>query len=400
MEGIGAPSVLNEAFGSVDAGSRPDMQQARLVDTTMLYAPKSGGVKRYLTAKRDWLRRERPNVDHCLVVPGDTDAYHGEGVWSVYAAIPFGDGYRLPTSAAAWRRRLIEQRPDLIEAGDPFAPGMAALKAGQMVGCPVIGFCHTDMGALAGLHIGEWAEKPIRRQWAKLYDRFDHVLTPSRYMVQRLEDEGVEAVTAMPLGVDVDTFSPDKADRERVREELGLRPDQRLLVFAGRPAREKRLEILVEAVEQLGDRYVLLLIGAGEGAPASDRIRCLPFETQPADLARVLASCDAFVHANGTEPFGLIVLEALACGLPVVGPSIGGIAETVDEAVGMRAAHQTASAFAEAIEALFARDITAIGAAARDRAVSRHRWEVIFERLADFYAAKTGRPGFLGDRRA
>ena len=364
----------------------------------MLYAPKSGGVKRYLTAKRDWLKLHRPHVDHSLVVPGDVDAYHGEGLWSVYAVIPFGDGYRLPTSAAAWRRRLIDQRPDLIEAGDPFAPGMAALKAGQTVGCPVIGFCHTDMGALAGLHIGEWAEKPIRRQWAKLYDRFDHVLAPSRYMAERLRAEGVDSVTAMPLGVDTDIFSPDRADREAVRETLGLRPDQRLLVFAGRPAREKRLEILVEAVEQLGDRYVLLLVGAGEGAPASDRIRCWPYEKHPADLARVLASCDAFVHANGTEPFGLVVLEAMACGLPVVGPSIGGIAETVDEAVGMLAAHQTGNAFAEAIEALFERDVATIGAAARRRAVARHRWDVVFERLAAFYAAKTGRPGFLGAR--
>ena len=366
----------------------------------MLYAPKSGGVKRYLTAKRDWLRAHRPYVEHSLVVPGETDAYDGEGIWSVYTVIPFGQGYRLPTSAAAWRKRLIEQRPDLIEAGDPFAPGMAALQAGQSVGCPVIGFCHTDMGALAGLHIGEWAERPIRRQWAKLYDRFDHVLTPSRYMAERLHDEGVETVTAMPLGVDIDTFSPHHADRDAVRDRLGLRPEQRLLVFAGRPAREKRLEILVEAVEQLGDDYVLLLIGAGEGAPASERIRCWPYEKRPAELARVLASCDAFVHANGAEPFGLVVLEAMACGLPVVGPSIGGIAETVDDEVGVLAAHQTGAAFAEAIEALFERDVAAVGAEARWRAVAKHRWDVVFERLADIYAATTGRPGFLGGRRS
>jgi alpha-1,6-mannosyltransferase len=389
-------SVLNEAFGyGAGVSARVEEARARLVDTTMLYAPKSGGVKRYLTAKRDWLRANRPQVDHSLIVPGEADAYDGEGIWSVYTVIPFGDGYRLPTSAAAWRRRLIQQQPDLIEAGDPFAPGMAALQAGQAVGCPVIGFCHTDMGALAGLHIGEWAERPIRRQWAKLYDRFDHVLTPSRYMAERLRAEGVETVTAMPLGVDIDTFSPDRADRDAVRRTLGLRPDQKLLVFAGRPAREKRLEILVEAVEQLGDDYVLLLVGAGEGAPASDRLRCWPYEKRPADLARVLSSCDAFVHANGAEPFGLIVLEAMACGLPVVGPSIGGIAETVDETVGVLATSQTGAAFAEAIEALFARDLDAVGAEARKRAVARHRWDVVFERLADIYAATTGRRGFL-----
>jgi len=368
--------------------------EARFVDTTMLYAPQSGGVKRYLTAKREWLARNRPLVDHHLVVPGAADVYDGDGVWSVYTVVAFAHGYRLPTSNSAWKRRLTRLNPHLIEAGDPFTPGMAALRAGQELGCPVIGFCHTDLGALAALHIGEWAEKPARRKWAKVYSKFDHVLACSRYMAGRLRDEGVSKVTAMPLGVDTALFRPFEDARAWLRAELGLPASTRLLVFAGRPAREKRIEVLVEAVERLGDPYVLLLVGAGERADVSDRVLTWPYQARSENLARVLAGCDAFVHANSAEPFGLVVLEAMACGLPIVGVPVGGVAESIDDAVGQVAADIDAAAMAEAIEALFARDVESLGRAARSRAVERHGWNAVFERLSGFYGEMTGLEAF------
>src|SRR6185437_2574316 len=104
-----------------------------------------------------------------------------------------------------------------------------------------IGFCHTDLGALAALHIGEWAEKPVRKHWATIYSEFDQVLAPSRYIAGRLAEAGVENPIAVPLGVDVNVFNADHADRAALRRELGLTSKHRLLVFAGRPAREKRL---------------------------------------------------------------------------------------------------------------------------------------------------------------
>jgi alpha-1,6-mannosyltransferase len=368
----------------------------RFVDTTMLYAPKSGGVKRYLTAKRAWLSAHRPLVQHSLVVPGEIDAHDGEGLWSIYtASLPLSDGYRFPFTKGAWCKRLIKQMPDLIEAGDPYTPGLAAQLAGQKLGIPVIGFCHTDVVALAQLHIGEWSLKTIRKKWAQIYGRFDKVVAPSRHMAARLAEEGVDGAIALPLGVDVQTFNPERGDRERLRAKLEVSSDTRLLVFAGRPAREKRLDVLVEAVERLGDPYRLLLIGAGEGAPPSDLVLNLPYESSLTGLARLLASCDAFVHANVTEPFGLVALEAMACGLPVVAPPAGGVAESVDEHVGQLATRQDPEAFAEAIEALFARDIRAIGAEARRRTVEQHRWDAVFDRLSRVYADVSGAQAFL-----
>src|SRR6476646_3260131 len=101
---------------------------ARLIDTTMLDAPRSGGVKRYLTAKRAWFGANRPLVRNVLITPGPKDAYDGHGKVSIYAApLPFGDGYRWPLSKTAWMDRIIRQRPTLIEAGDVYTPGLAAL---------------------------------------------------------------------------------------------------------------------------------------------------------------------------------------------------------------------------------------------------------------------------------
>lgn len=367
----------------------------RLVDTTMLYAPRSGGVKRYLTAKRAWMSARRPYVRHTLVVPGARHGHDGAGRLSIYAApLPFGDGYRWPMGAGGWMKRLMRQRPSLIEAGDPYTPGMAALKAGAALGVPVIGFCHTDLGALAALHIGEWAEGPVRGHWARIYRRFDRAVAPSRYIAQRLADGGVADPVVLPLGVDTRLFHPGRGDRAALRARLGLTQAHRILVFAGRPAREKRVDILVEAVERLGDPYVLLLVGAAGGASAGGRVIELAYQSDPAALAGVLCACDAFVHANDAEPFGLIILEAMACGLPVVGVRSGGAGEILDETIGGLAARSTARDIAGAVRALFEGDPAALGAAGRRRAVERHDWESVFSRLCGLYAEVTGDAAF------
>lgn len=384
-------------LSSFSAEIDPPLDTVRLVDTTMLYAPRSGGVRRYLSSKRAWLAANRPGVRHTLVVPGARDSYDADGRVSIYAApLPFGAGYRWPVVKAAWMERLIRQRPDIIEAGDPYTPGLAALRAGSALGVPVVGFCHTDLGKLAALHIGEWAEKPVQKRWAAIYRQFDQAVAPSRFIAGRLIEAGVHNAIGLPLGVDTELFHPGRADREALRRRLGVSSEEKLLVFAGRPAREKRLDVLVGAVERLGAPYRLLFVGAGGGAPASDRAICIDYVREPIELASILASCDAFVHGNDNEPFGLIVLEAMACGLPVVGVAAGGVAESVDDSVGQLAARSEAAVFAEAVEALFSRDIAAVGAAARRRAVERHGWDAVFRQLCFIYGGLTGRAAFDG----
>ena len=374
-------------------------ERPRLVDTTMLYAPRSGGVKRYLLSKQAWLEAERPGVAHSLVVPGAHHKAGDDGVVQLHATkLPFGDGYRWPTSVRRWGAWVASLNPSIIEAGDPYTPGQGALEAGQRAGCPVVGFCHSDPAGLAALHFGEWAKKPVEKRWARLFGQFDRVVSPSRYIARRLEEAGIEDIVVQPLGVEVDTFRPDRRDRDWLLKKLGLPASARLLCFAGRPAREKNIDVLIEAVQRLGDPYHLVLVGAGAGLPAEDRVISLPYEANPKAVAKIIASCDAFVHANDKEPFGLIVLEAMACGRPVVGVNAGGVKETVDDSVGQLAKSADPVHYAAAIEALFARDIEALGAAARVKAVERFSWSRVFEGMCMTYADVSGQRAFVEPR--
>ena len=367
----------------------------RLVDTTMLFAPRSGGVKRYLLSKKAWLEENRPGVAHSLVVPGARHKAGADGIVQLHATkLPFGDGYRWPTSVRRWGAWVASLNPSVIEAGDPYTPGQGALEAGQRAGCPVVGFCHSDPAGLAALHFGEWAKKPVEKRWARLFGQFDKVVSPSRFIARRLEEAGVGDIVIVPLGVEIDTFRPDRRDRDWLLKKLGLPASARLLCFAGRPAREKNIDVLIQAVQQLGDPYHLVLVGAGAGMPAEERVISLPYEANPKAVAKIIASCDAFVHANDKEPFGLIVLEAMACGRPVVGVNAGGVAETVDDTVGQLAKSADPKHYAAAIEALFARDIEAIGQAARARAVDRFAWNRVFENLCEVYGGVSGEAAF------
>lgn len=368
----------------------------RMIDTTMLYAPRSGGVKRYLLSKKAWLEANRPGIAHSLIVPGARHQAGTDGIVKLHASkLPFGDGYRWPTSVKRWGAWVASMKPSLIEAGDPYTPGQGALEAGQRVGCPVVGFCHSDPAGLAALHFGEWAKKPVEKRWARLFGQFDRVISPSQFIAQRLIEAGVGNIVVRPLGVEIDTFRPDRGDRAWLLKRLGLGADARLLCFAGRPAKEKNIDVLIEAVQKLGAPYHLVLVGAGTGMPPEDRVIALPYERDPKAVARIIASCDAFVHANDKEPFGLIVLEAMACGVPVVGVNAGGVAETVDSSVGQLSVSADPDDYAQAIEALFERDVPALGQAARAHTVEKFAWNRVFEDLCMIYADVSGKPAFV-----
>jgi len=87
----------------------------------------------------------------------------------------------------------------------------------------------------------------------------------------------------------------------------------------------------------------------------------IPYRRDSIELAQWLASADALVHAGTKETFGLVILEAMACGLPVVAARASAIPELIDESVGMLAEPGSATSMAEAIVALYERDVAAVG---------------------------------------
>jgi alpha-1,6-mannosyltransferase len=189
-----------------------------------------------------------------------------------------------------------------------------------------------------------------------------------------------------PLGVDTSVFHPYRRDAA-LRGRLGLAPQTRLLVFAGRFANEKNMWVLEQAASALGPPYALLAIGSGPHPPRGSNVITLPFESDANSLAGWLASADALVHAGDQETFGLIVLEAMSCGIPVVCADAGGVRELVDASVGIRVRPCDASAMAAGIDALFASDAKSRGRLARARAVRDYDWNVVMPSIVAYYRA-------------
>jgi alpha-1,6-mannosyltransferase len=360
-----------------------------VVDTTMFFCARSGGVKRYLLAKRQWLARHVPSIRHTLLVPAPQARSLNVQMVNSWA-LRLRDGYRLPLRASDWRRSLEALDPDLIEASDPYIPAWAARQAAHRLGIPAVAFYHSDMARMLTTRVGQWMGPVARAYLRTLYAGFDLVLAPSRLMHQQLLEVGIQHVRLQPLGVDVDTFAPDRADG-RLRTALGLASDTRLLVYAGRFAAEKNIPLLVAAAARLGSGYHLLMIGGRARERITPNVTVVPYQRDADRLARLLASCDVFLHAGDSETYGLVAVEAMACGLPVVATARGALAELVDDAVGVLAERATVDGLVDAVIALCDQELVLIGRQARERAVNRHAWDAVFPRLLTHYATVSSR---------
>ncbi|MFO1503740.1 MAG: glycosyltransferase [Steroidobacteraceae bacterium] len=357
-----------------------------LVDTTLFYSPTSGGVRRYLTAKHEWHRR-RGMWQHSLLVPGDLTLLNPGDISTLAGwKVPGTFNYRLPLAPRRWTSLLDRLEPDFIEAGDAFHPAWCAIEVAARRGIPAVAFFHSHLPRLVGTRCGDGLGRMAGRYLRWLYERFDAVLAPSRIMCDYLRSLGLSRVHLQPLGVDTLTFHPQRR-QHTLRRQLGLPDDVRLLVYAGRFSGEKNIGVLHEAFARLGTGYHLLMVGGGEALRPAANISIMPYQRDSAALAGLLASADALVHAGTAETFGLVVLEAMACGRPVVGVRAAAVAELVDEQVGIPAARADGDLFAQAVRDLYDRDIDALGRAARARVESRFSWDRALQQQVAFYAA-------------
>jgi alpha-1,6-mannosyltransferase len=209
-------------------------------------------------------------------------------------------------------------------------------------------------------------------------------------MAARLASWGVDGACYQPLGVDLDVFHPDRRS-DALRQTLGVAPGTRLLVYAGRFAPEKNLDVLADAMRLLGSRYVCLLVGAGtppRGLPGN--VRVLGYQRSRVELAELIASCEVFVHPGDQETFGLAALEAMACGVPVVGADAAGIAELVPARAGVLVTPRDARALAGGIETVFGGNRVDMAIAAR-QAAQAYGWPAVLATLMTRYTQLTAR---------
>ncbi len=325
------------------------------------------------------------------MVPGREDQFQRGGLCTLSGyPVPATFNYRLPLNPRRWTRVLDRLEPTLIEAGDAFHPAWCASRVARRRGIPLVGFYHSNVPQIIGRRVGGALAEPLIGRYLRcLYERFDLVFAPSRVMCEYLEDLGVQRVSHQPLGVDAEVFHPRRRTLA-LRPLLGLPAQARVLIFAGRFAGEKNLPVLLQAFARLGAPYHLLLIGGERAARPAANVTVLPYRRDSLELAQWIASADALVHAGTKETFGLVILEAMACARPVVAARAGAFPELIDESVGVLAVPDSAAGMAEAIAALYERDLAAVGAAARARVLRQFTWQRALHGQFAAYASLVG----------
>jgi glycosyltransferase involved in cell wall biosynthesis len=229
-----------------------------------------------------------------------------------------------------------------------------------------------------------------------------YVATPSRWLM----DKVTRSMLAPALvesrvihnGVDLTVFQP--ADRQSVRTRLGIPHDAAVLLFAANGIRknpwkdfETLRSVLAAVAAQTGERQVLF-IALGEDSPAeqvgSAELRFIPYQTDPRVAAQYYQAADAYVHAARADTFPSTVLEALACGTPVVATAVGGIPEQVtDGTTGFLVPPRSAKDMADAVMTLLKDENVRrhMGANAADDARQRFDLERQVDDYIDWYHA-------------
>jgi glycosyltransferase involved in cell wall biosynthesis len=248
--------------------------------------------------------------------------------------LPLYPELKLATPGPAVGRLLKRFRPDVIHVVNPAVLGLGGLYYSQEFRIPLVASYHTHLpkylhhyglGFLEGLL---WGLLKFSHNQARLN------LCTSTAMVKELEDHGIERVHLWQRGVDTDLFHPRAAsDTMRHRLTQG-KPERPLLLYVGRLSAEKevsRIRILLEQIPGL----CLALVGDGPERSALEK-HFAGYDVmftgylQGEQLSSAFASADVFVFPSRTETLGLVLLEAMAAGCPVVAPRSGGITDVVD----------------------------------------------------------------------
>ena len=366
-------------------------------------------MRRYVSEKIRHIQEHTERDEHVLIVPGERDEMlAAERSRTYFIASPLisrTSQYRVLLRLEAIERVLEKERPDVIESGDPYQVGWKAVRSGAALGIPVVGFYHSHfpeayirtVRKFFGERLTEFCMEISRRYIRALYNRFERTIVPSPALGAVLGEWGVRNVVHGDLGVDVSVFHPNADAGEDVRGELRIPRDRTLLLYAGRLAQEKNTHTLFDAFRILArdhpNRFHLLVVG--DGLQRSDlrslitdhpsQITHLRYCADSAKLAAFYRAADLFVHPGVQETFGLVTLEAQACGTPVVGIRGSYMDRIVQSAQTFWARQNTPAALAAAIV-----DTTSAGAhddpsALSARVAAQYSWEHVFTRLFDLY---------------
>ena len=299
---------------------------------------------------------------------------------------------------------LRRKQFDIIHVQTPFLAHYVGVQLSKALGIPVVESYHTYFEEYLYHYLPllprSWMRFAARWFTRRQCNRMDAVIVPSNPMRDVLQRYGVTVpVSVIPTGIETDVMQ--EGSRERFCDVHAIRPGRPVLVHIGRIAHEKNIGFLLEVLHEVRKGFPdVLLVIAGEG-PARHallrrtaelglqrNVRFIGYLNRGPELWDCFCAGDAFVFASSTETQGLVLLEAMALGVPVVSTARMGTRDILDAGKGALVAEETVADFTEKVIRILSdrRLRTRLGSEAREYA---REWsaERNTARLLDFYAA-------------
>lgn len=309
----------------------------RIALFTETFLPKVDGIVTRLKHTVDHLQRTGNQV--LVVSPdGGLTEHKGARIYGVSGfPLPLYPELKLALPRPAIVKALDQFQPDLVHVVNPAVLGLSGIFYSKLRQVPLVASYHTHLpeylqhyglGMLEGLL---WELLKAAHNQAALN------LCTSTAMVQELSDRGIERTDLWQRGVDTELFQPHWASPEmRSRLSQGY-PEAPLLLYVGRLSAEKEIDRIKPVLETIPAAR-LALVGDGPHRQALEKhFAGTPTQfvgyLQGTDLASAFASADAFIFPSRTETLGLVLLEAMAAGCPVVAARSGGIPDIVEDGV-------------------------------------------------------------------
>ena len=305
---------------------------------TETFLPKVDGIVTRLTKTVQHLMAAGDEV--LIFCPeGAPSSYMGAQVVGVPAVpLPLYPELKLALPRPAVAEALERFQPDLVHVVNPAVLGLGGIWLAKTKGFPLVASYHTHLPKYLE-HYGLGMLEPVLWELLKAaHNQAQLNLCTSTAMVGELSEKGIQHTALWQRGVDTELFRPELRSPAMRQRLLGGRSDTgQLLLYIGRLSAEKQIERIRPVLDALPEAR-LALVGDG---PYRQQLETL-FAGSAAtfvgylageELASAYASADAFLFPSSTETLGLVLLEAMAAGCPVVGANRGGIPDIVTDGV-------------------------------------------------------------------
>ncbi|MGB3512805.1 MAG: glycosyltransferase family 1 protein [Microcoleaceae cyanobacterium] len=309
----------------------------RIALFTETFLPKIDGIVTRLCHTVEHLQRAGDQV--LIFSPeGGLTEYKGSQICGIEGfPLPMYPELKLAIPTPTIGNQLELFKPDIIHAANPAVLGLGGLYYAKKFNIPLVASYHTHLPQYLH-HYGLGMLEGLLWELLKSgHNQADLNLCTSTAMVQELSNHGIERVDLWQRGVDTELFQPYHANQE-MRDRLSQgNPDSIILLYVGRLGAEKEIERIKPILEAI-PTACLALVGDGPNRQALEQ----HFADTPThfvgylrgeELASAYASADAFIFPSRTETLGLVLLEAMAAGTPVVAANSGGIPDIVTDGI-------------------------------------------------------------------